>query len=513
MLWIVACSLFVEKTTSILTSDRPSYKIYRTLVFPCGSGIGLEIADALGSLKEVELIGATSASKTPTHCEYVYPKVYDTLSMLSEEDELVRELANIVRDEKIDVIFPGLDDATTFLAKYRTFLESATDAVILLPPNDAVNIVRSKKLTYERLKNVSNVLVPRMFENWREGGDDLPFPLFVKPERGQGSQGARRVESFDQLVAHADAIVDPVVLEYLPGREYTVDCFADRDGGLIFARARQRRRIRGGISVATSPLLFDADSRVTDAVDEVIPAGDRDDWVEPMARSIQRTLRLHGAFFFQVKENVDGDPVLMEVAPRIAGAMALFRFSGVNLPLLTIYEAFRRPTSLLLLDYATSSYRVEVMDKAYVNRFRVHGLDAIEIVYVDLDDTLILRGKLNTKLVRLLFQYVNEGKQIVLVTRSAADPTQILESFRLRPLFDRILHVTDRSIPKSVEIVRDMNVHLSEGDSCVDDASSRAIFVDDSFRERRDVFENSGMLVFDCSMISVLLDERPNSLK
>ena len=34
-----------------------------------------------------------------------------------------------------------------------------------------------------------------------------------------------------------------------------------------------------------------------------------------------------------------------------------------------------------------------------------------------------------------------------------------------------------------------------------------AIFIDDSFRERLDVHERVGIPVFDCSMLSVLIDE------
>ena len=40
-------------------------------------------------------------------------------------------------------------------------------------------------------------------------------------------------------------------MEYLPGRELTVDCFSDRERGVLFARARPRERTRAGISMAT----------------------------------------------------------------------------------------------------------------------------------------------------------------------------------------------------------------------------------------------------------------------
>ena len=307
-------------------------------MFPCGSGIGLEIADALKNLKEIELVGATSRSKTPTHCPYVYPKVYDDLPTLRNDEMLRDRLIEILIQERVDVVFPGLDDATTFFAKHRSEIEASTGARVMLPSKFAVRVARSKKRTYDMFKHVSEVAVPKVYERWRQNAESLPYSVFLKPEKGQGSQGARRVDNPTQLRVYADSIKSPMVMEYLPGHEYTVDCFADRERGVLFARARRRVRIRGGISVATVPLQADSASTPID----------NEPWVRTMATAIQRELRLHGAFFFQVKKNAEGKPVLMEIAPRIAGAMAMFRSVGVNLPLLTIYESFRLPVDILL---------------------------------------------------------------------------------------------------------------------------------------------------------------------
>ena len=61
-----------------------------------------------------------------------------------------------------------------------------------------------------------------------------------------------------------------------------------------------------------------------------------------------------------------------------------------------------------------------------------------DTVYVDLDDTLVLRQqRVHTKLVRFLFQCFIANKQIVLVTRSKDDPNEVLRQIRLFELFDR----------------------------------------------------------------------------
>lgn len=518
---LLSLMLLIILSSSYKLNRNQQFRVYRTLVFPCGyvvhfffypekenpfktfitshfhisnthththrSGIGLEIADALKSLKEVELVGATSTSTTPTHCPYVFPKVYDDLPTLKQDTYLVERLISIINDEQIDVLFPGLDDATTFLSKHRYEIESSTGAKIMLPPHLAVQIARSKKLTYERFKDIPNVPVPKVYDRWRETISSLPYSVFLKPEKGQGSQGARRVDTPTELRVYANSITLPMVMEYLPGDEYTVDCFADRVQGLLFARARRRVRIRGGISVATEPMLIASSSSIDEG------------WVRTMATTIQQNLKMHGAFFFQVKKNSKGLPILMEIAPRIAGAMAMFRSFGVNLPLLTIYEAFRLPLKIM----TPKTYDVKIMDKAYSNRYQVQGLD-YDNVYVDLDDTLILREQIHTNLVRFLFQCVNRNKQIVLVTRSVKDPKQVLRQFRLFELFDRVLHIKDRSVAKSVVILRDMKESCLIDDD--DEKERKSIFIDDSYKERRDVFENVGIPVFDLSMLNVLID-------
>ena len=44
----------------------------------------------------------------------------------------------------------------------------------------------------------------------------------------------------------------------------------------------------------------------------------------------------------------------------------------------------------------------------------------IRTVYVDLDDTLVCKGRLNGDLIKFLYQCVNQGKRIVLLSKSLA---------------------------------------------------------------------------------------------
>jgi hypothetical protein len=422
---------------------------FRVLVFPAGTEIGLEIHHALRDIKNVRLYGAGSPQSN--HAPYVYRDWFPVPSIF--EHGWVERLNDIVEHHSITHIFPAYDDVTVELAERRDQLKAA----VVTSPLRTCQIARLKSRTYEALRPVMRV--PAIYAR----PDDVKaFPVFVKPDRGQGSQGAQLVRTREELSAVLERKSADLILEFLPGAEFTVDCFSDRERGLLFCGGRKRTRTRNGISM---------DSEAVD-----------DQRFEEIAKAISSVLEFHGAWFYQVRESSDGELALLEVAPRIAGTMALHRVLGVNFPLLSLYEQARMPVSILCNE------RKLVIDRALVNRFK-HAL-RFDTVYVDLDDFIILKGGVNTVAIRFIYQCLNQGKKIVLLTRHAGDLPATLARYRLTGLFDRV-------------------VHLRKDERKADYAVERsAIFLDDSYAERRAVHDARGIPTFDCSMLEMLLDDR-----
>jgi carbamoyl-phosphate synthase large subunit len=423
---------------------------YGVLVFPGGTEIGLEVRRALAELKEIRLAGA--GSEQDRHGPFAY-RHWRTVPSVSDDGWI--DGLNAVLDElAIDAIFPGHDDVLLALAEHADEL----GAGVVTSPLETCRVARSKRATYELLADA--VPVPHVFarpEDVRE------FPVFAKPDRSQGSQGAVLVHDRAALTAALAAGSD-LVMEFLPGRELTVDCFSDRERGVLFARARPRERTRAGISMATR----------TEPENPVVLRH---------ARAIDERLELHGAWFFQLREDRHGELRLLEVAPRVGGTSALHRVLGVNFPLLSLYEHMRMPVELAPNDIDVR------LDRALVNRY-AHDLD-YRHVYVDLDDTLLVGDAVNTRLVAFVYQCVNAGRRVVLITRHAQDVEQTLRRFRLTELWDEVIHIADPSVEKAD--------HIAEPD---------AILIDDSFRERRGVHQRRGIPTFDSSMIELLIDDR-----
>ncbi len=426
---------------------------WNLLVFPGGTEIGLEINRALRYCKEVRLFSA--ASQCSNHANSVYRNHF-ILPPVSEPGCL-QQLNALIEQLGIDFIYPANDYVIDFLCDVRDELSCE----VILPPTDAVKLMRSKSSAADRLFDI--LPSPHRYLSADAVAD---YPVFVKPDSAYGSQGAYRVENCCELEAYLLNDPDLLIQEYLPGTEYTVDCFSSRRKGLLFCAGRERGRVRMGTSM---------NARLVN--------GGLQPVLKDLAQQISGRLGLYGAWFFQVKEDAQGHLKLLEVEPRIAGTMAINRVRGANFPLLSLYEAVGEDLQIMLNGHELS------MDRALTNRY-ISDI-TYRRIYVDLDDTLITSDGVNTQLVAFLYQALNNGCNITLLSKSLAeDKDAYLRHWRLSELFDK-------------------KIWLEEAQSKADFIDPvEAIFIDDSFSQRAEVQVRHGIPTFDVSMVESLLDER-----
>lgn len=369
----------IEARAKVLDSPIRNPK-WRVLVFPGGTEIALELRQALAWCKEVELFSA--GSPVSNHAPFVFARHFDLPAV--DEPRWLDELSALVEAQQITHIFPAHDDALIALSENAIGLK----ARVITSPLETCRLTRSKTATLRRLSGV--VPTPELFDTAEAV---TTWPVFLKPDRGQGSQGTALARTPIELISLLTQDSERIIIEYLEGPEFTVDCFSDRERGLLYAFGRQRVRMRSGIAMHSVAV--------------------EDDRFWQYAGNISGAIELHGAWFFQAKADRHGVLKVMEVAPCIGGTSALSRVRAVNLPLLSLYESERLPVQIVPGDYS-----VEI-DRALVNRYR-HNI-RYRALYVDFDDTLVIRGKLNVELVKLLYQGLNRGVRLVLLTRHDGD--------------------------------------------------------------------------------------------
>jgi hypothetical protein len=335
---------------------------------------------------------------------------------------------------------------------------------VISSPVETTQICLSKAKTYKVLKNV--VKVPKTFSaDALMLGIENAFPVFAKPDIGYGSRGAKKITSVEDLDAHLGMYPSCILSEFLPGKEYTVDCFSSHDGELLFAAARERSRIMNGISVNTKP--------VTESPEKFME----------FAKSINHAIKFQGAWFFQVKQDANGELTLLEVASRFGGSSSLFRAQGINFALMSLFDAFGIPVAIL-----RNNYNV-VMDRALDNKYKI-DLKYNE-VFVDFDDCIYLEKQfVNDSLIAFLYRCINSGIKVTMLSRhddvKLGKLDDLLDKLRIRQVFDRIIHLDPSQ--KKIDFIDNTN----------------AIFIDDSFAERKAVADKFKIPVFSLDMIEVL---------
>lgn len=423
---------------------------HRVLIFPAGSEIGLEIHQSLKYSHHVEVFGASGKSD---HASFVYDEDhYFEDELYVDRPDFIERFNRLLRSLQIEFIYPTHDTIANFLAEHQTQI-----AAHVITSCAATNrIARYKTLTYETFKRFD--FCPKVFSAPYR---DLPFPAFMKPDDGQGGKGTYLAENRQELDFYLQRSPDLLITEYLPGDELSVDCFTDLDGKLLFIGPRTRERVQMGISFRSTEVA------VTPELDHI-------------AHSLNQTVALNGAWFFQVKQDSDGQYKLLEFAPRQSSTMGLFRHAGVNFALLSLFNALGTRVDILRNDYSVQ------LDRCLHNRFKADL--KYRRVYIDLDETLIVGTQVHEYAMAFLYQCRNRGIELVLITKHRYDLTETLRACGIaESLFKDIIHLAD---------TEDKWAFIDPVD---------AIFIDNYWFDRRAVKERLGIPVFDVDGIECLL--------
>jgi hypothetical protein len=272
--------------------------------------------------------------------------------------------------------------------------------------------------------------------------------VYFKPDKGYGAKDHQIIYNKIELDLVIKKHPDSFITELLVGSEYTVECFSDFKGDLIYSKPRIRERIQ----FATSTKL-------------VKPSRESNIALEKYATIINKEIKLDGPWFFQMKEDSRGELKLLEIGIRIPGSAVWSRAFGVNLAELAIYNKKRISTSVICNKSELSIER-NLQSKVYLK------LD-FNYVYIDFDNTIYVNNQVKEETFIFLNKCFYRGIKIILITKYLGSDLSIkLEALRINTLITEIIHISESdSKHKYIE-------HLD------------SIFIDDSFSERKEVFNN-----------------------
>lgn len=423
----------------------------KTNVMIFGGG-GYPAVEVYFALKHSVRFHPIMAGSYDNHATYISNDAIIDLPFTYEEN-FIEKLNECIDKHDIKFIIPSHDSGALSLVENQERIH----ATVICSCLETTRLCRFKSLTYKTLEGLDFVPKTYSYEN-------AVFPLFAKDDEGQGGRNAYKITRREELDRLKEDLVSYVLCEYLPGRELTIDCFTDRHGKLRFAQPRYRERLMNGITARTSNV------GLTDEMLHII-------------ESISDRIKFRGFWFIQCKEDVNGKLKLMEISTRFAGTFGLSRNLDVNLPLLALCDF-----SNMDVDISPNTCRIS-LDKSYIDRYKIYY--PYQKVYIDFDDTLVFQRKTyNTEAMRFVYQCLNKGIKIVLITKHAYDIYETMKKIRLSErIFDEIIEVP------------------LEKDKCdYMDNSVPSIFIDNAYTERKKVKEKLGIPTFDVSNIECLID-------
>ncbi|MCU0461925.1 MAG: ATP-grasp domain-containing protein [Bacteroidales bacterium] len=263
---------------------------------------------------------------------------------IAESPDFIEKVLDICVAEKVDVIIPLVTrELLVFARNKEKFFKSGIYISVSDPrPLETAN----NKYLLMKFCRENNIPVPdfnlvHSLDEFRTAARELGYPgkkICFKPPVSNGLRGFRIIEdgqdrlfslmnekpnnvyiSFDEFVSicvGGKEFPELIVMEYLPGDEYSVDVLVD-NGKFISAIPRSRDHIKMGISF------------VGTVIEEREIIG--------YSRMIVEGLKLNGNIGLQFKRDGNGIPKVIESNPRVQGTIVLCTAAGENM----VYEAVK----------------------------------------------------------------------------------------------------------------------------------------------------------------------------
>lgn len=310
--------------------------------------------------RRVTIIGADM------HADATINQMVDKVYLVSAacNENYIDELLDICVRESVDVLIPGISQELSELQKRKTDFEkvgtkvSVSDGEGLLIANDKIKLYQYMK---ENGFKVPNFLTAASIGEFIEVCKKMGYPdraICVKVKNGSGSRGIRIIDPnksrFDlfigekpnsiyttyedmlSILKEAQNMPELMIMDYLPGMEYSVDLLADH-GHVLYMVGRESNIIHASIPQEATLVLNEEAYEISKVIVEA--------------------LKLDGNIDLDFKFDESGHPQLMEINPRIAATLSIIAAGGVNLLYLRVKQLLGEELPMVKVNYGVKLKR------------------------------------------------------------------------------------------------------------------------------------------------------------
>lgn len=263
--------------------------------------------------------------------------VYSTEPDISGEEYLQFCIEYCIQN-KIDVFVPRKENV--LISRHLDKFEKIGVKVLVCPIGDLMKLMDDKAAMYRSLESMEKdgnfiVHIPSYrivndAEGFKKAYEDLSkddTKLCFKPIVGEGATGFRIIDNISDTIPFLfstassqkisfetaykvlqtqESFPDLMVLEYLDGYEYSIDCLAEADGTLLVAIPRKKGSGR---------------IREIEYNEEMLE----------IAKKMAEQYKIPFVFNIQVRYK-DGVPKLLEINPRMSGGLHISCLADINIP-------------------------------------------------------------------------------------------------------------------------------------------------------------------------------------
>lgn len=310
--------------------------------------------------RDIKIVGVDMADD-PT-IGFMVDKYYKVPEATNEK--YVDVLLDICRKENVDIYFPNISAEVSAVAE-RVSEFSQIGTKVSIADQSVVDLVNNKLHAYDYFKKfglaLPNYYPVHTISDFENGCKQLGYPekpACLKLVSNSGSRGVRIIDASRdryQIFAHekpnsfftsyedmmsilksSNRLDEMMLVEYMPGNEYTVDLLAE-NGKVLYMVGREN--VVSLMSIAQRSIV----SRIDSAYE--------------MCKEIVKLLNYTGNIGFDFMKNADGIPVLMDINPRLTATVSVIAAAGVNLPYLRVKQLLGERLPECNVNYGTTLVR------------------------------------------------------------------------------------------------------------------------------------------------------------
>jgi carbamoyl-phosphate synthase large subunit len=228
-----------------------------------------------------------------------------------KEQQWFEEILSIIKEDKIELLFIGVDFELPLFVKYKSIIEKETSCLIIVSDERVIEIGNDKFKTFQFLKE-NGLYYPETYEPENCDFSSLTFPVIVKPRIGARSIGVSKVDSLDKLEEVLKHTQDPIIQECVGDdtTEYTCGVIA-LNGELKHSIALNRTLKAGNTHLSSY-------------------SKDTPEIVTQYLKDITDKLKPFGSCNYQLRIDSDGIPKMFEINARHSGTTYMRSLFGFN---------------------------------------------------------------------------------------------------------------------------------------------------------------------------------------